>query len=168
MICPLKTKRGRAFALQCAAGQPNPEYRAHMLECPDCAEFLSSQQAVSDLLGEWELPLVSPDFDGGVYRRIREAPAESLRERVARWCSICFARPALPLGAASVLILVGFFVSVPWRSTDIRTPVGSQTTISAGTLPAEDAQQVNEAVDDLQLLHQLDVQDEAPHASGAM
>lgn len=142
--------------------------RAHVQECPACAALVRSQRSVWGLLDEWELAPPSSGFNREVYRRIESAGPESFWERCARFVFAWVDRPAVPLAAASLLILAGFFVEAPPRRV---LPPSSAALPRVATPPEvqNDAQQINEAFDDLQLLHQLDVvKDEAPSASNGM
>jgi len=187
MKCPLKTRRGelRVLEFACAPSASGPgELRAHIQECAGCTRLVRSQRAVSGLLGEWELSGVSQDFDRNLYGRIEQMERESWWARFSRAASAWLARPALPLAAASLLIVAGFFLDlplndVPLNRIHIQPPAPVVVVAPDAAAPGNavqqndaqqsDSQQINEAFDDLQLLHQLDAdKDEAADASNAM
>lgn len=116
----------------------------HMETCPDCASFRKEQTAVWDALDLWEPEPVSLDFNRRLWQRIDTAAAapwyiglaESLR--FANW------KPAIPLTAAILTIAAGFLLDHPGA----RNP--------AAGISVKEADQVEQTLDDIQLLHQLD------------
>ncbi|HWF11554.1 MAG TPA: zf-HC2 domain-containing protein [Bryobacteraceae bacterium] len=116
----------------------------HMEECPACASFRMEQAAVWEALDLWEPAPVSMDFNRRLWQRIESAVAtpwyRSLAEslRFANW------KPLIPLTAAVLVIAAGFVFDHPAR----RTAVSGMT--------IREADQVEQTLDDIDLLHQLD------------
>ena len=148
MTCPLQQMEETDLLLDYSAGRLDARRAAmlaqHMETCPECATFRQEQKAVWDALDLWEPAPVSMDFNRRLWQRIgaaAEAPwytvlAESLR--FANW------KPAIPLTAAVLLIAAGFLLDHPG------------TRNSAAGISVTEADQVEQTLDDIQLLHQLD------------
>jgi anti-sigma factor RsiW len=147
MTCPLQTEE-TDLLLDYSAGRLDARRTAilaqHMENCPECASFRLEQKAVWDALDLWEPAPVSMDFNRRLWQRIGAAAsapwyidlAESLR--FANW------KPAIPLTAAILMIAAGFLLDHP----------GTRT--SATGVSVREADQVEQTLDDIQLLHQLD------------
>jgi len=125
----------------------------HMLECPDCAALGLEQSAVWDMLDTWEPSPVSVDFNRRLWQRIDAAEArpwyrglmDSLR--FANW------KPAFSLAAAIAIIVGGFVLDHPEnRTTTDKKAAGSES----ASVSATEAEQVEQTLEDLQLLHQFD------------
>lgn len=173
MKCPLEIRSllagrsGERRVLEYARRPSGGELGVHIRECPACTRLVRSQRALWSVLDEWELPPASQDFDCRVLRRVERAVAESFLERGLRACSAWLSRPALPLAAASLLILAGLSLNTPLRFMRPQPRFEAPLSVAPPEpLPSNAAEQIAEAIDDLQLLRQLDTsQDEAPSAS---
>jgi len=147
MTCPLQTEE-TDLLLDYSAGRLDARETAvlaqHMESCPACASFRKEQKAVWDALDLWEPAPVSVDFNRRLWQRIDAAAAApwytSLAEsfRFANW------KPVIPLTAAVLLIAAGFLLDHPGA----RNP--------ARGISVREADQVEQTLDDIQLLHQLD------------
>ncbi len=73
----------------------------HMARCPACRDYYAAQLAVWAALDHWEAPLVSPDFDRRLYRRIE---AESRPWDFARVLGALLGPRTVPLAAAVCLM----------------------------------------------------------------
>ena len=119
-----------------------------MHTCKDCAEFRAGQELVWRALDAWEAAPVTPDFNRRLYQRIEAEAAEPWYKRLftspmAMW------KPIVPLAAACLLVVAGFVLDHPNNST----PPSPQPTFRVSV---SEADQVENALDDLQLLRQLD------------
>ena len=116
----------------------------HIETCPDCASFRKEQAAVWDALDLWEPAPVSIEFNRRLWQRIDAAAAApwytSLMEslRFANW------KPVVPLAAAIAVIAAGFLLDHPRG----KSPIPG--------VSVREADQVEQTLDDIQLLHQLD------------
>jgi anti-sigma factor RsiW len=140
--------------LEYAAGGLNGSARAalesHMTSCARCASFRAEQMAVWKALDVWEAPPVSMDFNRNLWRRIDAAGARPWYRSLAE--AVGFApfsshilKPVLPLTAALALITAGFIWDHP----------GAKKADAGFTV--QEATQVEQMLDDIQLLHQFDV-----------
>ncbi len=168
MKCPSKSPAGSARLIGYVAGRLNAHeaagLTAHLRHCEACSRFVSRQSEVWSLLDEWTPAPPRPGFAGSVFARIRQAPPEPLRRRLARAFGAWIPRPAFTVPLATALLLGTFFLGRPAAE---QTPLATVPTAQAVT--TYDADQLKSALDDLQLLHQLDlVKDEAPDASRSM
>jgi len=156
MTCPLLDKSAHnELLLDYASGRLNNPASAirkarlerHMEECPACAAFRIEQTAVWEALDLWKPAPVSLEFNRRLWQRIEAAAqpwynslAESLR--MANW------KPMVSLTAAILVIAAGFMFDHSAARTG-EHPGFSNMTI-------READQVEQTLDDIDLLHQLD------------
>jgi anti-sigma factor RsiW len=148
MTCPLRTEE-TDLLLDYSAGRLDAARAAvfahHMETCPDCASFRMEQKTVWDALDAWEPAPVSMDFNRRLWQRIDAAGVapwyRSLVEslRFANW------KPVVPLTAAILVIAAGFLLDHPGAVNN---------TVPGVSL--NEATQVEQTLDDIQLLDQLD------------
>src|ERR1700693_6023091 len=109
MNCPIES-RNPEMLVAYAAGELDLEttqaLELHMAGCPDCRSMAAGQTAVWKALDAWEAPLVSPDFDRRLYRRIGQGTRLSWWERLTRPFRPMPLRQLLPLTATAGLLLV--------------------------------------------------------------
>jgi hypothetical protein len=143
MTCPLLTGETDLLLDYSAGRLPAARTAAvahHMAGCPGCAQFLTGQAAVWKALDEWEPAPVSVDFNRRLWQRIDAAAAVPWYKNFGEiW------KPAIPLTAALLVIAAGFLLDHP----GVR-----QTRVPGVTL--QEANQVEQTLDDIQLLDQLD------------
>jgi anti-sigma factor RsiW len=143
MTCPLQTEE-TDLLLDYSAGRLDSARAAalarHMEACQACAQFLTEQTAVWKALDEWEPAPVSMDFNRRLWQRIDAAAAVPWYKNLgAIW------KPAIPLTAAIAVIAAGFLLDHP----------GARPT-HVPSVTVQEANQVEQTLDDIQLLDQLD------------
>ena len=150
MNCPLTTDE--TMLLDYAAGRLDEDTASsltrHMSQCVDCAAWSIEQSAVWEMLDNLEPPPVSVDFNRRLWQRIDAAESAPWYRRLAESLRFANWKPAFPLAAAVVLVAGGFVLDQ--RNTTERQSAGAQTVTTS------EAEQVEQTLDDLQLLHQLD------------
>lgn len=161
MECPVQNPEHADLLLNYCARRLDPETAAvlerHMEHCEACRAFGAAQRTVWEALEVWEAMPVSEEFDRRLYDRI------SREERRGFWGGLVHPwwppklRPALSLAAASAVAVVALLVQSP------RSAPG----------PAEvevmDAEQVERALNDLEMLRQVNLVPQAePPAGQAM
>lgn len=135
MNCPLLVTNEPGELL----GQLAPETELHVAECARCAAFRMEHAALWGLLDEWQAEPVSADFNRRFWRSAEASQPGGFRS-VLRALRTVWA-PAIPLVAMALLVAAGFLF-------DHR---------AAPPAPhAKDAEQVERALDDIQLLGQFD------------
>jgi hypothetical protein len=152
MECPAKERDGAAVLLDYCTRKLDPRRGAvvarpvaHGAACQDC---IQAQQAVWAALDGWEAVPVSPDFDRKLYRRIER------EERPARWGERLWPlrglslRPALSLALASVVLLAAILIR-PAPPRPVHAPQQAQ-------VESLDADRLERALDDVEMLRQLD------------
>lgn len=151
MRCPLETGKAPEILLEYPAGTLDPAVQAaleqHVAVCLDCQAAIQGQLAVWKALDAWEPAPVTMDFNRRLWQRIDEAEARSwfdLKRYSMSW------KPVLP-AVAAVLLVIG--VTILQRPHE-RLPLQSVSAPDGVTLTEVD--QVEAALDDLQLLQQLD------------
>jgi len=150
MYCPLKNGDGAEVVISYVAGtldaETDSEFQRHMGTCPKCRDAVAAQEALWSALDAWGPVPVSPDFDYKLFRRIAE------EERGQWWRSLAWPqwwwRPAMPVAAACALLAGAFLLRHP-------APTISQ---EAQTQPKLEIEQVEHALDDMDLLRQLGVE----------
>ncbi|MDP9054604.1 MAG: hypothetical protein M3N93_09930 [Acidobacteriota bacterium] len=148
MTCPLRTEQ-TDILLDDSAGRLDAAATAalkqHMDCCADCASFRRKQAAVWEALDLWAPPAVGMDFNRNLWRRIEATAAAPWYRNLAQSLGLASWKPLLPLTAAVALIATGFMLDHP----------GGGAHGKAG-FTLNEAQQVEQTLDDIQLLRQLD------------
>jgi hypothetical protein len=154
-VCALLNKSASAHSallLDYTAGRLDSPARSadkarlerHMEECPACAAFRIEQTAVWEALDLWEPSPISLDFNRRLWQRIENNAARPWYSNLAESLRFANWKPMVPLTAAILVIAVGFVLD--HRSAG--QPVPGMT--------VREADQVEQALDDIDLLHQLD------------
>jgi len=140
------------------AAAKNAAARAHIAACADCAQELQSLQKTMSLLGEWEVPNLSPYFDQKLTVRLREEQAappagffERLRTRLQLNTGRQF-RPALATAMALMMIATGGGITISTLS---------HTASVTESAPVKDLQILDKNEQALQQVDQL-LQDNSP------
>lgn len=130
------------------------ELERHLSACEGCRKLAVHQKAVWDAMDEWRPAAISEDFNSRLYQRIAEEESAPSWRRFFRmpWGSLL--RPAVPVVAACAALMVAFVVKDP-----------GVTQHSAGVLPQKiSIEQVERALDDMDMLKQLSVPVAAEHS----
>ena len=150
--CPLRKEETAHILLDYSAGRLDTAATSvlerHMESCPECAAFRVEQAAVWNALDAWEPSPVSPDFNRRLWQRIDAAEAAPWYERLAESLRIAAWKPVLPLTAAILIVAAGFLFDHPGG----RSPLPGA---AANSVSVTEAEQVEQALDDIQLLRQL-------------
>jgi anti-sigma factor RsiW len=149
MMCPLQTTE-TDLLLDYSAGRLNAPEAAilerHMENCAACASFRSQQTAVWNALDLWEPAPVSVDFNRRLWHRIEAAATAPWYKSLADTLRFTNWKPVFPLTAAILVIAAGFLLDHP----------GATSRVSG--VSVKEADQVEQTLDDIQLLHQLDAE----------
>ncbi len=141
MKCPLEFDQMGEIVVGYGARTLDPdtaaEFERHMRCCSECRQMVDAQKAVWAALDEAEEPelAVSPDFDQRLFRRIQEA-----ENRGWWWRRLVPAAACAGLAVAAVFLL---------RQSD---PVLAH---HAPTAPTMQIEQVEHALDDMDMLNQI-------------
>jgi anti-sigma factor RsiW len=133
------------YVAQTLDAETDSEFRRHLGACTKCREAVAAQEALWSALDAWHPVTVSPDFDHKLFRRIAE------EERGRWWRGLTWPqwwRPAMPVAAACALLAGAFVLQYP-------APKISE---EAQTQPKLEIEQVEHALDDMDLLRQLGVE----------
>jgi anti-sigma factor RsiW len=152
MNCPLRKEDAAHILLDYSAHRLDPAKAAalerHMETCAGCAAFRVEQAAVMHALDAWEPAPVSLDFNRRLWRRIDGAEAAPWYARLVESLRFAQWKPVLPLTAAILLIAAGFIFDHPAQRTSAAPAQASSVSVS-------EADQVEQTLDDLQMLHQF-------------
>jgi hypothetical protein len=151
-----------AFVAGKVRGPEGARLRAHVDDCTHCTEYVAGQKAIWQLLDEWEPEYPSAgicdDFESDLAMRVANLPSEPWLVKSGRWVMGRILQPALTVTAITAILAIGFYVRDPF----VRTSQNSSPTRTAATAPRVispvEAEQMDRAFDDMQLLHQLDSQ----------
>jgi anti-sigma factor RsiW len=159
MSCPIGSHEQLELLQAYCAGERNtPDLAAlekHMEVCPACRELVASQQAVWAALDDWQAPAASADFNRKLFARIEQDV--SLWDRLFDPFRPLWVRLTVPLAAAAcVALMVGIMLD--------HRPAQPQP------VPAELAQpeQIEHALDDMQMLHDFNTATRADAANAKM
>jgi hypothetical protein len=125
-------------------------FEQHLSTCAECAAFLAGQTEVWRALDAWEPEPISLDFNRQLWRRIDAAAAAPWYRKLADSLRLGAWKPALPLTAALFLVATAFMMDHP-RAVPVTPSAGNASGVSV-----VEAEQVEKALDDIQLLRQLD------------
>lgn len=119
---------------------------AHLAACPACKSWTEAHMRTWTLLDEWQAPPISPDFERKLRERIAiEEPAPWWK---AVWQSFAARplKPALSAALVGLLLLAGFLLVRPKPAPPVHP--GQE---------AMDADRLEKALDDVDMLRQLGV-----------
>ena len=134
-----------AYAARTLDPEREAEFARHLETCGSCREMAAQQRALWSVLEEWHPLPVSPDFDQRLAQRIASASGSTLwRRLVSNWGW----RPAIPVAAACAVLVFAFLLK---DSDRVRTPAAQSPA------PLRIEQQVEHALDDMDLLKQIGV-----------
>lgn len=183
MICPLQkqTDEGAEYVLDYCSGRldvaRSEQFQVHLAHCADCRQVVAAQQAVWNALGELDAANmesfeISTDFDRKLYARIEQDQQKSWWKRLTEgpalgWGSFLHWKPAASVAACAAVLAVGLYVRDSHQSNG--DPIAGDPSITAPstTAPVEradkgpdrpvDVDQVESAIDDIDMLKQLGV-----------
>ena len=151
MNCPIRNEESAGLLLAYTARRLDAGKAAmlerHMELCAQCAEFRSGQEFIWQALDAWEPATVTPDFNRRLYQRIEAESAAPWYRRLSS-ATLMGWKPAIPIAAACMVVVAGLV----WDRPVANTPPATSPAIHS----AAEAEQVEDALDDLQLLRQLD------------
>jgi hypothetical protein len=148
MGCPIEDDEGDELILAYGANTLTPQQHIdlerHLEICASCRERAEAQRAVWTALDSWPPTVVSPDFDYRLFRRIaNEQPSAWWRQlSPVSW------RSTLPVGVACAALIAAFLLKNP--ALRLETP--------AQTQPKLQIEQVEHALDDMEMLKQLSIE----------
>jgi anti-sigma factor RsiW len=150
MYCPLGSAEGAeliiGYVAQTLEAEADSDFQRHLGTCAKCREAVAAQEAVWSALDAWHPIPVSPDFERKLFRRIAE------EEPVRLWQSLRWPhwwwRPAMPVVAACALLAGAFLLQHP----------APKIAEEAQAQPKLEIEQVEHALDDMDLLRQLGVE----------
>ncbi len=150
MQCPMKTSAGNetliAYGARALTPEAETEFVRHFSGCDSCRSVAEAQRTLWGTLDQWQPLAISRDFDQKLYARIEEDRQRPWFTRLFDWNWSW--RPAMPVAAACTAVIAAFL---------IRGPLLDQ---KAGPVvqPANvDIEQVERALDDMDMLKQLGV-----------
>lgn len=132
-------------------------FEQHAETCARCGELRTAQAAVWRSLDEWTPAPVSAGFNRELWRRIDSDTGTPWRERFAEAMRLSFWKPALPLALATALVVTAFVFDHSPRSTQNATAKSTATLV----VTVGDADQLDRALDDIQLLREVDAESAA-------
>jgi anti-sigma factor RsiW len=159
MSCPIGSHEQQELLLAYFAGERNtPDAAAlekHLEVCEACRELVASQRAVWSALDEWRAPAASADFNRRLFARIEQEV--SWWDRLMRPFRPLWIRLTVPVAAAACLvIMVGI-------ALDHRLSQPQPVSVEVGQ-----PEQIEHALDDMQMLHDFNTAVRADAADAKM
>jgi hypothetical protein len=133
--------------------EPAPELAAHVAVCASCARLRREQRALWSSMDAWEAPDVSAGFDRQLYARVGRrmaGPVGSLD-----WL-LGLLRPTRPAFATALACMLIIATMVVGRARHVPVPPRNAA-IAIHAHERDDPQQIQLALDDIQMLTDLDI-----------
>lgn len=148
----MSRRKQKSASLLAIAPRKTPEDRAELerqiASDPDLAHMAALQDHVWRALDSWEAPAVTEAFDRKLYARIQNLQEVPWYSRVFSAVGAALHRPALQLSVALIGVFAGIAVEQSHSRVNSVQPAGLSVSVS-------DAEQIENSLDDLQLLHQI-------------
>ena len=151
MECPIEARGKKDLLLDYCAhaldAREAAEFETHLASCAACKAWPQAHMRTWTLLDDWQPAPVSPDFDRKLYQRIAAEQARLSWWR-ALWRSLAARplKPALSLALAGLIVLAGLLFVRPAPPPPVH---------KAQTQEALDADRIEKALDDVDMLRQL-------------
>lgn len=158
--CPMERGEEEILLRYCAgtlAAEGVGPLDEHVESCPRCRPWVREQRTVWQALESWKVEPVTAEFDAALLARI--AREEEARPLWRRWWDRAKGaggdaldwRVAVPAGAMALLLVVGLTMENPFRQEAGETMV---------KLEAREIEQAERALEDLEMLRQLEPPEE--------
>lgn len=150
MECPQKTGDGVeliiAYAARTLDSQTELVFEQHLQSCASCQKVAAAQRTVWSALDELKPLPVSSNFDEKLYQRIAQENQAGWWQRLLQvnWSW----RPAIPVAVACAILITAFMVK------NFGSGSAAQTTVQ----PKVQIEQVERALDDMDMLKQVGVE----------
>jgi anti-sigma factor RsiW len=159
MKCPIGSEEQlELLAAYCSGERSTPETAVlakHLEVCSACRELVASHQSMWTALDEWEAPQASADFNRRLFARVERDV--SLWDRLLAPFRPLWVRLTVPVAAAaSIAVMFGLILnhrSVPQQ---------------VGPFELSQPEQIEHALDDMQMLHDFNTALRADEANAKM
>lgn len=141
-------------------------FERHADQCAHCAALRTAQAEVWLRLDEWKPEPVSAGFNRELWRRIdADSQLSSWTSRLAEVMQFKFWKQVAPLAVAVALVVTGYVYDHSGHYVSGQGLATPQTNTSAPmVVTVSDADQLEQALDEIQLLHQVDAEAAAVRA----
>jgi anti-sigma-K factor RskA len=157
--CPARTKEGTQVLIDHCTGMLEAEVAAvverHIEQCVACREFCRAHARVWSALDAWQAEPISESFDASLLERIEAGDRPSRWQWIWHPLAVFGWRPVLPVAAAAIVVVAVLLM---------RAPNGTNTPVVGKNVEVVDVEQVEKALDDIDMLKQLYA---APQAEAA-
>jgi anti-sigma factor RsiW len=145
MECPIEDGSGEELMVAYCARTLDPEREArlerHLGSCAKCRDLARAQRELWSMLDAWPKVTVPASFDDRLFQRITR---EESRAPWRDWLSTNWSwRPAVPVGVACAALVAAFLLKTPAVRPEP---------------PKPQIEQVEHALDDMEMLSQLGVE----------
>ena len=167
MNCILNTREQEVLLLGYCAASLDPEtartYARHIIACEHCREMVAMQKLVDESLSNWHAPELGLDFDRKLFARIRAeetSPKSWWRQLIpAQFSDTSWGwKPIFVIALATIALAI--FLT--------RTPGAADLPQQADLIKADEIEQVELALDDMEALHALQQVDSASASKESM
>ena len=164
MNCILNTQEQEELLLGYTAASLDTEtartYTRHLSSCEHCRDLVSLQKVVDQSLSDWQMPELSRDFDRKLFAKIRleKTPPKSLWQQ---WNPAQF---LTSFGGWKPMLIVAL-ATITFAVVLTRTQSGNKLVQQAETIQANEIEQVELALDDIEALQSLHQSENEPASS---
>lgn len=159
-MCPWASRCGEeklmAFVAGKVRGPDGARLRAHVEDCRRCTEYVNQQKAIWQLLDEWDPEFAPAGFARDVETRLANLPPERWLSQASRFVMGRVVRPAFTVSAITALLAIGVYMRNPFVSSNPASFAPRVAAVAPHGISPVEAEQMDRAFDDMQLLHQLD------------
>ncbi|HEV2689786.1 MAG TPA: zf-HC2 domain-containing protein [Bryobacteraceae bacterium] len=158
--CPLENGNSAelivAYGARTLAPETEAAFERHMSACAKCRELAAAQREIWSVMDAWTPQPISQNFDQKLYQRIatEEQGAWWRRALRANWSW----RPAMSVAAACAVLLAAFL---------LRSPAPPAATPQPQNQPKLEIEQVQHALDDIEMLKKLGVESPSDKAGSS-
>jgi|GEM_PF-505636 hypothetical protein len=160
MSCPLQSGNADVLLSYCAHmldAERTELMEQHVAVCAECFALAEQQKRVWSALDDWAPEPISEGFDATLFARIAAEERGSAWERwmapVRRWLSGDIGwEPVLSMGVACFTLVVGIYLQNPGRP---------DLTLPTVKIEAQELEQADRALEDMEMLRQLEPTAEA-------
>ena len=159
-MCPKAIRGGEATLVAFVAGKvrgpDGARLRAHLEDCERCRDYVEGQRAIWQLLDDWQPELQNTNFNSDFASRLAHLPPEPWFVEIGRRVAARMLKPAFTFSAIAAVLAVSVYVRNPFVASGHTQFVPRTVASAPRVISPVEAEQVDRAIDDMQLLHQLD------------
>jgi anti-sigma-K factor RskA len=165
--CPLQQNEGADLILDYCSNRLEADqvlaFERHLRGCEECTRVVDAQRSVWEALDHFEAMPVSEDFDEKLWKRIEATEARPWWRKLLDgpalgWSSVFSWKPAMVTASACAAVLAVMVFTTP--NSPSTSPGQGPVIVEKAMIERVDLDQIEGAIDDLDMLQQLGVVDD--------